>query len=360
MFIHAKKYFSILSVILCIYSFVYSDSFVYAASKEDAQSFAQEYKETSEKYNTDHGEILYINNLPGKEIIIDVDMSTDVDDVCALSIACTLDSLGVISLSAVGISVNSSDGTHIEALEGLLDSYNKKDVPIGTCVGDFVDTSPYWNTLANYKMVDHNFTDAVSLYRKILNDSDDYVDIVTTGFLTNICALLQSEPDDISPLSGMDLVKEKCGQLYVTGGSMDNGYDNNFGFTEEARSSITYVNNNWPLPICYLTNDSGSMAVGDELQKMDIYRTDASTNALYAFGTDNGRAAWDPFAVYVCAYGSGKSGNIRYKRINTVFYKDGTFLFEDNKNGRHYRAYRSLDDSIYKDRMESLLLFHLE
>lgn len=359
MFIYNKKYLSILSIILCLFSFVCSERFVYAASKEDAELFAQEYKNTSENYNIDHGEMLYINNIPDKEIIIDVDMSTDVDDVCALSIACALDSLDVISLSAVGISVNSSDGTHIEALEGLLDSYNKKDVPIGTCTGEFIDTSPYWNTLSSYKIVNHDIMDAVSLYRKILNDSNDYVDIVTTGFLTNISALLQSEPDNISSLSGKELVKEKCGQLYITGGSMDNGYDNNFGFTEEAISSIKYVNDNWPLPICYLTNDSGSMVVGDELQKVDIYRSDASTNALYAFGTDNGRAAWDPFAVYVCAYGSGKSGNIRYKRINTIFYKDGTFLFEDNKEGRHYRAYRSLDDSNYEDRMESLLLFHL-
>lgn len=359
MFIYNKKYLSILSIVLCLFSFVYSDRFVYAASKEDAELFAQEYKKTSENYNIDHGEMLYINNVPGKEIIIDVDMSTDVDDVCALSIACALDSLEVITLSAVGISVNSSDGTHIEALEGLLDSYNKKDVPIGTCTGEFIDTSPYWNTLSDYKIVDHDIMNAVSLYRKILNDSNDYVDIVTTGFLTNISALLQSEPDNISSLSGMELVKEKCGQLYITGGSMDNGYDSNFGFTEEAISSIKYVNDNWPLPICYLTNDSGSMEVGDELQKVDIYRSDASTNALYAFGADNGRAAWDPFAVYVCAYGSGKSGNIRYKRINTIFYKDGTFLFEDNKEGRHYRAYRSLDDSNYEDRMESLLLFHL-
>lgn len=360
MFLVKRKYRLFLSISLSFFFLVYNNCFVYAASKESAQVFSQEYKNSYEKYKINRGKTLYINNSPGKEIIIDVDMSTDVDDVCALSMACALDSLGIISLSAVGISVQSVDNIHIKAIEGVLDSYGKEDVPIGTCIGEFIDTSPYWNILSDYKTTDHDIMDAVSLYRKILNDSDGYVDIVTTGFLTNISALLQSEPDNISPLSGQDLVKEKCGQLYVTGGSMDNGYDNNFGFTEEAASSIRYVNDYWPLPICYLTNDSGNMVVGDVLQKEDVYRTDSTTNALYAFGTDNGRAAWDPFAVYVCAYGSGKSGEIRYKRINATFYNDGTFLFEDNKDGRHYRAYRSLNDSVYKDRMESLLLYNLE
>ena len=130
-------------------------------------------------------------------------MSTDVDDVCAISIACALDSLGVISLSAVGISVQSASNIHINALEGVLDSYGKENVPIGVCVGEFIDTSPYWNVLADYKTTDHDIMDAVSLYRKILNESEEYVDIVTTGFLTNISYLLQSEPDEISPLSGL-------------------------------------------------------------------------------------------------------------------------------------------------------------
>ena len=121
--------------------FVCSERFVYAASKEDAELFAQEYKKTSENYNIDHGEMLYINNVPDKEIIIDVDMSTDVDDVCALSIACALDSLDVISLSAVGISVNSSDGTHIE--DGVEVSHKAGDLKLND------NGRPYYETLGN-------------------------------------------------------------------------------------------------------------------------------------------------------------------------------------------------------------------
>ncbi len=40
-----------------------------------------------------------------------------------------------------------------------------------------------------------------ALYRKILqNQPDKSVTIVTVGFLTNICDLLKSEPDEIIPL----------------------------------------------------------------------------------------------------------------------------------------------------------------
>ena len=46
--------------------------------------------------------------------------------------------------------------------------------------------------------------DAVSIYRKLLNESPDKsVTIVTVGFfLTNLSNLLKSEADDISPMNG--------------------------------------------------------------------------------------------------------------------------------------------------------------
>ena len=57
--------------------------------------------------------------------------------------------------------------------------------------------------------------DAVDIYRKILsNQPDKSVTIVTVGFLTNLNNLLKSQPDNISPLSGKELVTKKVESLF--------------------------------------------------------------------------------------------------------------------------------------------------
>lgn len=349
-----KKIFSCLLGL----SIIISDITCFAASKEEALSFVEEYCDNNVTHTEREG-VLYLNNKPGKSVILDMDISGDVDDVCALSVACALDTLDIITIEAIGLSTLAENNINISAVEGMLDFYKKQFVPIGTCTGTFTDTSPYWDVLASYKQTDHTKASAVTLYRNILANSYDKVDIIVTGFLTNISALLNSSPDDISSLTGQELVKQKIGQLYITGGSLPKGYDNNFFFTKEAIESVQNVNENWPLPICYITNDSGTMVVGDDLQKADSNSSDPTTQSLYAYGTNTGRAAWDPFAVYVCAFGSNPIAKLRYRKIDSIIDDDGENFFTDDSGGRHYRVYRTESDAYYENIMESFLLYNL-
>ena len=60
---------------------------------------------------------------------------------------------------------------------------------------------------------------AANLYRMILASQPDHsVSIVTTGYLNNLKALLQSGPDQYSPLNGMDLVRKKVKLWSCAGG----------------------------------------------------------------------------------------------------------------------------------------------
>ncbi len=64
--------------------------------------------------------------------------------------------------------------------------------------------------------------DAVALLRKTLAEADDgSVVIVQVGFSTNLANLLDSKPDEISPLSGIELAKKKARLLSMMAGAFE-------------------------------------------------------------------------------------------------------------------------------------------
>ena len=72
-------------------------------------------------------------------MILDVDMCTDVDDVCAVRIATALDDDGTIDLKGVAYSIVGKN--NLEALRGFLLYENKPDVLIGKSMANNPDES---------------------------------------------------------------------------------------------------------------------------------------------------------------------------------------------------------------------------
>lgn len=68
--------------------------------------------------------------------------------------------------------------------------------------------------------------DGWKLYRKLLVSHPDHsVKIISIGFVSSLVQLLESEPDEYSPLNGVELVAQKVHSLYVMGGKF--GEDGN-------------------------------------------------------------------------------------------------------------------------------------
>ena len=311
------------------------------------------YENRQEDRNMDE---LYLNTALGKEMILDVDMCTDVDDVCAVRIATALDDDGTIDLKGIAYSIVGKN--NLEALRGFLLYENKPDVLIGKSMANNPDESPYWDLMAAYNDGKVNAYEAVKMYRKILSESNTPVDIVTTGYTTNIEALLKSQPDEYSDLPGLELVKQKCGQLYIVGGTYPEGRCNNFFFTKEARLAIDYVSKTWPYPILFFTNEVGGiLRCGGQLQAVDIDKSDIVTRSLVAFGTQNGRHAWDPFGVWCAGYACGKINRLGFKRVNiAIDTETGRNTFTDAADGKHFVIYRLCDDDNYYNIMMDHLL----
>lgn len=311
------------------------------------------------KLSTDRNNELYLNRNTNKPIILDVDMCTDVDDLCAVRVATALDDAGIIDLKAFTTCINGNQ--NLEAMRGIMAHDGKQDVLLGTASNPIGSDSPYWEFLLPYNdgMVNEVRDTAVRQMRKVLSSSSDKVDIVTTGFVTNIEALLKSTPDDISPLDGLTLVKEKAGQLYVVGGSYPNGLDNNFFIDRKAIDSIDYVSKNWPFPIAFsLAQTGGKLLCGKVLCDYDTSRKDPVSKALDSMGFSWGRAAWDPFGVWACALALNEETQTNVKRMDFGINLDnGSNWFTDNENGKHYGIFLNHTDySYWNNKLDELCI----
>ena len=170
------------------------------------------------------------------KIIFDTDISGDVDDVLALAMLHALADREHCELLAVTISkVNPLTGPFTDAVNTF---YGRPDLPIGVTRDAQRRRSKYLKLAleqdklaARYPHDIHSneeLPEAVALLRKTLaNEPDHSVVIVQVGLAVNVARLLQSGPDDASPLAGIELVRKKVKRLSVMAGAFEtiNGDD---------------------------------------------------------------------------------------------------------------------------------------
>ncbi|MGI9472536.1 MAG: nucleoside hydrolase [Rubripirellula sp.] len=162
-------------------------------------------------------------------LIFDTDIGNDVDDVLALGMIHALESRGECKLLAVTIT---KDNPLAAAFTDAVNTfYMRGEVPIGVCQSGVTPADGKFNPLSQIKdhgrsryphdlMSGKSAPRAVSVLRRALANAEDRsVAIVQVGFSTNLANLLDSKPDDISPLSGEALVKQKVKLLSIMAGA---------------------------------------------------------------------------------------------------------------------------------------------
>lgn len=297
----------------------------------------------------DETDIKDTSNNSIKKLILDMDFSTDVDDACALRLAINLHNIVDLELKAVTLCVNGENDVNLRAVDGMLD-YSGINIPIGRGSIYFEDTSPYWDVLAEYSDNIYQDYDSVKLWRKIISENEK-VNILTTGYLTNLKAFCESVPDEYSGLTGMELLEQKVENVYIVGGVYPSGMDNNFAYREYAIKSAEWISKNVKKPLIFITTDvGGPLICGAKIQETNP--NDPLSKALFAFGTSNGRAAWDPMGVYLATYGITEGFGLQ--KIN-MDISNGTNFISLSEVGTHYRIYRTSDDLVlYTNKLENL------
>jgi purine nucleosidase len=164
-------------------------------------------------------------------IIFDTDMGNDVDDVLALGMIHALESRGELKLLAVTITKDHALAAPFT--DAVNTFYGRGEIPIGVCRSGVTSDKGKYNGLVEQKDGDQlryphdllsgqDAPDAVPLLRKTLAQAEDgSVVFVQVGFSTNLANLLDSKPDENSPLTGMELVKKKSRLLSMMAGSFE-------------------------------------------------------------------------------------------------------------------------------------------
>ena len=197
--------------------------------------------------------------LPG--IILDTDISNDIDDVECLDIVCKYADAGKADFLALMLSKEGSPVA--EAADLYTTWYGYPDVPIGIVKGSPAEDVPYQYIHAVLDTLDKTgapvfarsrgdydaLPEAWKLYRKVLSSRPDKsVTIVAVGFSTNLSRLLASLPDEYSPLNGEELVRRKVKSLVMMAGRFTGDGGREYNIIKDA-AAARRVFENWPTPV---------------------------------------------------------------------------------------------------------------
>ncbi len=315
------------------------------------------------------------------KIIFDTDMITDFDDVGALACLHALADAGECEILAT---ISSTRGNaSVGAVEVINTYYGRGDLPVGAPKGmgvmgarpgakKKVEPSsplgvPEGGDGGHYKyrklLVDYpgwfryadadDAPDANETYRRVLAaQPDGSVVICSVGFLTNMRRLLETKPDDISPLDGKALVAKKVKLWVAMACSYPNGKEYNSRW-DHVSSRIALEN--WPTPVVFSDFQYGrDCFAGRAIAEMegprnpvkDVFkgnipsreeiRRNSARHLLSCYGMA-GRAAWDETAVLAAVRGTDEYFNTERGTYRMVGEKGANEWAPDAENGPHIR-----------------------
>ncbi len=273
------------------------------------------------------------------EFILDSDVGSDADDLMALAYLANMQKKGVLTVKAV---THSQTAKHGPAL--IRSFFRTVGLPIpevGTMVGGTPFTDYYCEKTCAKFAVEEDYAPcetAVRVLRRALVSSEKAV-LCAIGPLTNIGALFVSEGDDISPLCGADLVKEKCDRMILMAGCFvtDEKGDRmpEFNVKLDAPASINAVKN-CPVPIVFLPFETGfninsGKAVTDKFGESNVL---SKVFTEYPHKRNGNNHSWDPATVVYAIEGAREFFKESEKGTVTVDENGRTF-FEADENGNH-------------------------
>ena len=169
---------------------------------------------------------------------------------------------------------------------------------------DFAGIPSYQQRLAcsgAAKRTNADAEDAAAMYRRLLVQAEEPVEILEIGFPQVLAAVLASRPDALSPLNGVELFGRKVRKLWVMAGKWDEqgGREHNFCLNRRSSEAAERFCRLCPSPVTFLGWEVGA----DVITGKNLKQGDHLYQVLCDHGSKNGRHSWDPMLVNLAIIG---------------------------------------------------------
>ena len=287
-----------------------------------------------------------------KKIIFDTDIGGDCDDTGALAILQQAQKANLAKLLAVTVSTSSP---YACGCADAINRYYNNVVPIGQTDGvppgedvNFFQQS-YGAHIAN--KFENSYTpkgakqpeNAVKLLRKILaNNQGDKITLVVVGCNINIAGLLESGADEISPLTGIELVKEQVEEVSLMGcyfptEQVPEIWFGDFKMEAECNIKVDIKSAQTVFNLCPVPIVVSHYLIGWYIHTGGILIKTQEKNPVaesYKVHSNGNRDSWDPISAYYAVYGLGDILTAE-KRGKVRIDDNGISTFEEDPNGLH-------------------------
>lgn len=280
-----------------------------------------------------------------KNIIFDTDAGSDCDDMMALGYLLQAQKENKIRVNAVTYSHASPHGA--AAIRATFRYFGEK----APSVGVMVDGNPFDD---NYvKWIDEHFATsddrlpaepAATVLRRALAEAEGKTVICAVGPLTNIAALLNSAPDEISTLNGVELVSEKCERMvlmagrFIPDGSGSIPAEWNVKCDILAARAVAEIS---PVPLAWLPHETGIDMITGKAMK-ERYGMESPISASFFLFPDakDGRHSWDPATALYTVEGCGELFTECHGRVSID--ENGVSVLAENKMGESCVIYPNI------------------
>ena len=295
-------------------------------------------------------------------VILDTDMGSSTDDLFALMMLYRYADMHRCKL--LGVVVDRMGNANADIVDALNNFYGHPEVPIGLerkgielpHVFITYHNMPYARNTDAEPLFKRSVTDPAQyeegykLYRRLLAAQPDHsVTIASIGFVTTLARLLESGPDEYSPLSGVELVRRKVCAIYAMGGVFGDAVEPDYNFSQAIDFSLKFFEL-WPKEVDIVFSPG---EVGDPLDYRpetviaDMDWTDSHPiKWIYQFlNCDTGQKMWDPLAVINAVEGDELYSLSERGRV--VLTPRGETLFTPDPKGNC--RYQFPGDKVWSD-----------
>lgn len=235
--------------------------------------------------------------------------------------------------------------------------FGAEPVSIDKAAVDFGRCPPYQKRLAETEgdyFSEADFEDPVVMYRRILADSSELLEIIEIGYSQVLASLLLSEPDEISPLNGVELVRQKVKKLWIMAGKWDEnpGKENNFARNLRTSNGAEILCRLWPTEMTFLGWEVGvGVLTGQTAPEGSLLK-----NVLIDHGSSHGRDSWDPMLVLLACIGDeSEAGYSVRKGYASVNGSTGENFFVSNSEGNANIVKCKHEKQFYANMINSLI-----